>query len=329
VPSGFPESFRDLMILRQLHVQTIDNEMGVSPAMNTALPSPEQSVDALQGGRLATLTSINDIYTAAQNLFLRMSKYVLMPMIQDCIEQNKAGFIAALGETVVSEIEMIKQIPLATLGININVGSTEEEKAQLMGWINLDIKNGALTSDDGLDAQRALRQSEKLASGLMKQRKKANQKMAMDMKAQDSQLNAQNQQASTQMASQLKQQEMQMAMKFKQQEMAMELDIWKQKQAILHQDTMEQIAGKNIGLENTANINAGKAVKVQQISTEGKLKEGLIQSNTKVASENIIHHSNIQQGFQEHDHKTEQQNQLHRHNLETIADTPKPTTTKE
>lgn len=297
VPSGFAQSFNNLLELRQMYLQTIDDVMCVSPAMNTALPSPEMPVGALEGGKQATMNSIMDTYKSAINLFTRMSRG-LAPMIQDSIEKDPEKWIAAIGQTGVSEIEHIKKVPLASFGININIGSTQEEKSALVQAMNFDLKNGTINSVDFMDTARAMRQNEKLGSSLLKQRISANQKAQQDAKNQDVQNNMESQMQSTRVASQLKQQELQMESQSKAQLMQQEYQL---KDAFEDKQFQRQLAlqkEKNAGIELVAQINAGKSVQVQEVANDGKLKAAIVQSNTTVAKEHIIHHSKIQENSQ-------------------------------
>ena len=85
-----------------------------------------------------------------------------------------------------------------------------------------------------------------------------------------------------------------------------EYDLKSKLSAQEHQQKMEEIAGLNIGSSNVANINAGKSVSVQSISTQGKLQEAHVRHETTIQKERIIHDSGIQHGFQSHDHAIEQ-----------------------
>ena len=299
VPSGFAQSFNHLLELRQMYLQTIDDVMGVSPAMNTSLPSPEMPVGALEGGKQATMNAVIGTYKSAINLFTRMAKN-LVPMIQDVIEKNPDVFISALGETAVSEIEYIKNIPLSRIGININIGSSQEEKAALLRGMDFDLQNGIITSVDKMDVLRAIRQNEKLASGLLKQRISANEKAKQEAKDQDVKNNMLSQQQSTQVASQLKQQELQLQAQADIERLKTEYALKAQLSQQEFQQNMQLQKVKNEAPLGVAEITSGAKVNVQDKVNQGKVVEKQIEGNYKLATEHVIHHSKHTQLSHQH-----------------------------
>lgn len=290
VPSGFAQSFNNLLELRQMYLQTIDDVMGVSVAMNTTPISPEMPVGALEAGKQATMNSIMDTYKSAINLFTRMVKG-LVPMIQDSIEKNPDSFISAIGQTAVSEIEHIQHIPMASFGINIDIGSSQEEKAQINQWIDFDVKSNIISSVEAMDVQDDLRKSNKLAKAKLRQAISANQKAMQDAKNQDVQNNMQSQMQSTQVASQLKQQEIQLETQAKIQLLQSEYQLKGQFSQAEFQQAMELQKLKNLGSNTDSEIAAGGKVNVQDSANKGKVVAQQIASNTQLAVKKIEHHS--------------------------------------
>ncbi len=290
VPSGFAQSFNHLLELRQMYLQTIDDVMGVSMAMNTTPISPEMPVGALEAGKQATMNSIMDTYKSAINLFTRMVK-VLVPMIQDTIEKNPDSFIAAIGQTAVSEVEHIKHIPLASFGINIDIGASQEEKAALLQGMDYDLKTQTITSSDKLDVMRTLRQSEKLASALLKQRISANQKAAQEAKNQDVKNNSDAQQASNAQASQNKLAEIKAENDAKLAYLQKEFDLKMALQKEIDDAQLQKTVLVNTGLENVERLKIGKEELVATINAKGKVTVAQIAGNIKIAEKKIEHHS--------------------------------------
>ena len=62
-----------------------------------------------------------------------------------------------------------------------------------------------------------------------------------------------------------------------------------------HVQTMQEIAGKNSGIIQQAQVNAGRAVKVQEISTTGKLEEAHVAKESALEQAHIDHASKLHQ----------------------------------
>lgn len=290
LPNGFGEAFGELMNLRMMYMQQIRDVMGFSESMDTTMPSAEMPIGTQQMARQATMNSLMGTYKAAVNLLERGLQDVSL-MIQDCIEKDRDGFIAAIGQTATSEIEMFKQLPLATIGVNIRIGSSEEEKAKLNEWIGLDVKNSLIDSGQAIEVQDALRQNVKLAKGLLRKFVAMNKKMAQDQQLQMVQANAQTQQQSAQVASQMKQQEVQLEIQGKGQLIQMEYsakDMFAEKE-FQRAYKLQQL--KNLGSNTDSEIAAGGKVNVQEAANRAKIVSSQIEQNTQITKAHIVHHS--------------------------------------
>ena len=144
------------------------------------------------------------------------------------------------------------------------------------------------------------------------------------MKAQDSQLNAQNQQASTQMASKLKQEEIQIQLQADIARMKAENDFKMQFGQTTFKQQMELQKLKNEGADTVAEINSGGKVNVQDAANKGKVVASQIESATQIAKAHIVHHSDHTKIDHETDAQKELADQAHQHNIAEIKATPKP-----
>jgi len=267
------------------------------------------------------MNSLMGTYTAALNLIERGIQDMSL-MIQDCIERNQDGFVAAIGQTATSEIEMFKKLPLAVIGVNVNIGSTQEEKAQLNEWIGLDIKNNAITSDQAMEVQDALRQNVKLAKGLLRKFVAQNKKEAQQEQLQMIQANAQTQQQSTQVAGQMKQQEVQIQLQADSQRMQMEYQLKNAFEDKQFQRNLALQKEKNAGIELVAQINAGKQVRVQEVANDGKMKTAIIEGNNQIAKTSIVHHTTHSSLDHKHALEMEALKTQHEHELELQENEP-------
>ncbi len=301
--------------VQQHYMRMMDDIIDVSnPNANSLVGVEKISVTTTQN-------ALKPIYTASSTLILRSKKRIAL-MVQDSIEHNYEGFTSALGSECTDVLKMGKDLPLSTFGLELEVLPDDEEKLQIEFDIKLGLQpGGGLFLDDAYRIRQELKSDTKKAIQLMVMLIKKNKDDAQAAKNADIENNGKVQMQSTQIASQMKQQELQLEAQTKIQALQAEYDLKSKLSAQEHQQKMEEIAGSNVGMENVANINAGKSVSVQSISTEGKLQEAHVRHETAIQKEKIIHESGIQHGFQAHDHTIEQ--------MEKEAElTPAPTTKK-
>lgn len=292
LPNGFGQGFNDLLNARQLYIQAINDAMGFNEAMNASLPSNDTPVGTQQMARQATMNSMMNLYRAFVNVTERALKDVACK-IQDNISENREGFIEAIGAGAVSEIEMFKVLPFSSMGIKIQIGSSEDEIRDVLNMLNLDVQNQTISTSDFLRIKKQLRQNSDAAAQLLVLLENTNRQKRMEESQAQQESNAQVQQQSLQMASQMKQQEMQLEIQAKIAMLEAEYKLKAEFEAEQHKRLMELQQAKNIGIAQVAEINAGKAVDVQSISTQGKIVESSNNNDTKIAVKHIEHEGKL------------------------------------
>lgn len=292
LPNGLGQGFADLLRARQLEVQKINDVMGFNDAMNAQLPSSDVPVGTQQMARQATSNSLKSIYTAHVQLLQKHFKGLFL-MIQDSIKYNEKAFIEAIGQGAVSEIDMFRKIPYATMGLKIELAPNEQERAEVLQMLNMDVQNQVLTSSDVIRVHAALKSNPKLAAQLLVQLENKNRKAAQDAKTQDIQMNAQSQQQSAQMASQMKQQELQLEAQSAIQKLQAEYQLKTTFEKQLFDQQMELQKLKNEGIITVAEVGKDGKVNVQQAANQGKVLEAQVAAQSKENVENIKHQSSV------------------------------------
>jgi len=133
----------------------------------------------------------------------------------------------------------------------------------------------------------------KRAGQLLVMLENQNRDAAQKIKDADNDNLIKTQQASNQQASQNKLQEMEAELGMKKELLAFEAQLKSGLSKQEHIQIMEEIAGKNIGIENQARISNGGKVDVQSISTHGKLLETKDNNETKLEKERLVHESKV------------------------------------
>lgn len=291
-----------------INVDLINKVVGFNTAVDASSPQGETAVGTSQMAQQATYNCMRPILSAVIDPINRTAKRLAL-MAQDSIKLNNKAFIEAIGMANADVLTMGREMAFSTENIQIELLPDFEEQKELRDLIALGISSAPplLTPADVLQVQQQMKSDVTLAGQLLVMLEAKNLKNRMKEQQALSEQNAQVQQQSSQVAGQVKQQELQMGWQIEQQKMQLELQIWMQKQGIISQDAMKLQQAKNIGLETQAQIGLGKAVQVQTISTDGKLKEAVIASHTKITDTNIKHHSSHTQLMHEHANNLELQ----------------------
>jgi hypothetical protein len=270
------------------------------------------------------ITSANEALRPIYSAFIRLTESAMKDvalMIQDSIEYENEEFVNGIGTYSTKVLEMGKDLSYAQMGIKIELLPDDKEKGELMSDIQLGIQQGLLNSSDAIRVRQVMKESVKLAEQLLVFLEDKNRKEMSESKQKDIEMNGQVQQQSVAAASQAKQQELAMAFDLDKQKRDYEFQIWQKMQEIETANELKKIAGKNLGIENVANINAGKAVSVQTISTQGKLEESRVAADSKIDVKHIEHQSKVQHGLLNHDTKMVQMAHQGIMDKETVQET--------
>lgn len=186
-------------------------------------------------------------------------------MLQDLVEYK--GEIEALsnplGENNVRTITIGKDVPITEFGIRIEILPTAEEMQELNQWISICLEQQTIDPDDAMDIKEIAKQNIKLASHLLKKRKKqreqkqaeaaqANSEQTAQIQQQSSQAKAQGDIAVIQAKSQAKKEELTLEYKLKeeleQRNQARELQKIQEtgKQKLLQIDEQALLPSKNV-----------------------------------------------------------------------------------
>lgn len=293
---GISGAFQQFMQVMDYVINKMNEVVGYNTAVDASSPKSDALVGIQQMAQNATYDCLRPLYMAATNLVLNTGKRVGL-MVQDSLRLGNDNFSQALSDAIgQSNVDVLtegRDMPLSTSAIGMEIQPDDQEMIDLNRSIELGIENGTLNPSDVLRIRQQLKTNVKLAGQLLvfleKKNAKEKQKMAIEQSQQNGQVQIQSAQAATQSQAQLD--EILTANKIK----VLEAE-YKFKGVLSNQEhgqTMEEIAGKNVGLENQANINAGKAVKVQAISTEGKLQEAHVSADNKVEVKHIEHQSKL------------------------------------
>ena len=289
---GLAGTMQELIAIHQFERNLINEVIGYNTAVDASSPDANALVGVQNNAIQATNNSLRPIFNSFLRLTEDLSKDVAL-MIQDSIEQDSEAFMQAIGTQATKTLAYGKALAFVQMGIKIELLPDTEEKAQINQLIQLGIQNQMLTPSDVIRIRQVLKENDKLAAQLLVYLEEKNRKNKMQEAQANIQNTSQAQQQSAQVASQMKQQELQLEAQTKTQLLRAEFELKGKLSAQEHQQIMEQIAGKNVGIENQANINAGKAVKVQAISTDGKLEEAKVAADNKIEVKHIEHQSKL------------------------------------
>lgn len=292
LPNGIGKDFEAYIETQQHYMQMMNDVIGFNSAVDGSTPNSDSLVGVQKMAAQATQNALRPLYTSHAELILKSTKRVAL-MIQDCLEHNYDAFVSAIGTEAASVLKYGKKLPLSCFGLELELLPDDEEKAQVEQLLQIGLQNGSLFPSDVIRIRQELKSDTKKAAQLLVLLEDKNKKDKDASQAAIQQQQGQVQQQAIQAATQAKQVEMQLEVQTKTKLLQAEYqikDAFEQKQ---HERAMELQAAKNIGIENVAQINAGKAVDVQSISTHGKLLEAKDNNDTKLERENIIHNSKI------------------------------------
>ena len=258
---------RDMMQLIQIYQHNlgmIRDVTGVNEARDGAKPSSE----ALVGVQKMQLMASNNATRSINDGYLKIVQDTgssICLKLQDLVEYDKPikGYIKAIGETVMKNITVNRDVSLNEFGIGIEVEPDEKEKAQLEQSLQISLAQKELRLEDAMLIRDV--NNVKLANRMLILRRKKYQAEQLMQSQGQAQANSQQQQQSAQMAAQMKQGEIQMQAQidskmkemdaqFSMQKMQMEFQMKEQSAQATHQRKLEEIQ-----MQNTGKVEASKA----------------------------------------------------------------------
>lgn len=293
---GISTAFQQFMVVMDYCINKMNEVVGYNTAVDASSPKADALVGVSQMAQASTYDCMRPKYIAATNLIESTGKRVGL-MIQDSLrlgnEDFKKALAEAIGQSNVDVLVMGRDIPFSSDAISVEIQPDESEIAEINILIQLGIQNLTLNPSDILRVRQQLKTNVKLAGQLLVFLEKKNAKEKLKAQNEAIQQNGQVQLQSSQAASQMKQQEIQMDLQGKSELMKLEYQLKGGLSQQEHVQSMQEIAAKNIGIENQANINAGRAVKVQEISTTGKLEEAHMAAANNIDLEHISHQKDL------------------------------------
>jgi len=293
---GIGPAFKDFMFVMDYCINKMNEVVGYNTAVDASSPKADALVGVNEMAQAATYDCMRPKYMAATNLIESSGKRIAL-MIQDSLRLGNDHFKNALAEAIgQSNVDVLiegRDVPFSSEGISVETQPDEQEMIAINRQVELGQANKTLTTSDALRVRQQLKTNIKLAGQLLVYLEKKNAKEAMKMQSSAIQETASAQQQSAATTSQMRQQELQLENELKKDYLKFEYELKGGLSSQEHIQTMQEIGGKNIGIENAANINAGKAVKVQEISTTGKLEEAHVAKEGAIEKEHIIHEGKL------------------------------------
>ena len=262
--NGIGADLEKIVFVYNQNLQMIRDATGINEFRDASTPDKDSLVGMGQMAISASNNATRPLLNAFHSLVEDMSEYICL-MLQDLVEYK--GEIEALsnplGENNVRTITIGKDVPITEFGIRIEILPTAEEMQELNQWISICLEQQTIDPDDAMDIKEIAKQNIKLASHLLKKRKKqreqkqaeaaqANSEQTAQIQQQSSQAKAQGDIAVIQAKSQAKKEELTLEYKLKeeleQRNQARELQKIQEtgKQKLLQIDEQALLPSKNV-----------------------------------------------------------------------------------
>lgn len=293
----------------------------------TVQKSPSDQLVGVQDKAIeATNNALATLYGAFIKIATKMTKRVSL-QIQDCIEYDNQWFYDKIGKYSTELIKLGKSVSMAELAIEIELLPDESEMADLLKLIDmgLEMNPPTLYPSDAIRIKQQMKTDIKAAGQLLVMLEDKNKKEQQQAALIPIQENAKAQQQSNAQAAQAKQQELEMTLQIETKKMQTEYqlkDAFEDKQ-FQRAYKLQQL--KNEGVNTAAEIANNGKFDVAHETAEAKKATALVESNTQITKEHIVHHSAHTQLTHEHANAMEQSEQDKRNDLEILKKTPKPT----
>ena len=182
---------------------------GLNEARDGSTPDPNSLVGVQKLAALNSNTATRHILESSLYVLRTLSE-ALSYRVADLLEYSdfKEEFLNQIGNYNVNTLEQIKDLPMASFGIFIDIAPDEEQKAQLENNIQMALSKQDINLEDAIDIREI--KNIKLANQLLKVKRKKKQQMDQQQAMQQQQMQAQTQMQVQQMAAQAAQQKIQL-----------------------------------------------------------------------------------------------------------------------
>lgn len=205
--SGANAKISSLISMYNYNLSMIRSVTGLNEARDGSMPDPDSLVGVQKLAALNSNTATRHILKSKLFLTQRIAECISY-RVSDILEYSdmKEDFVKAIGRNSVELLDEIKELNLYDFGIYIELHPDEEEKNMLEQNIQMSISAGKIDIDDAIDIRGI--KNVKIASQLLKVRKRRKQKMDHKRQQENIALQAEANQQATLTAEQAKQQTM-------------------------------------------------------------------------------------------------------------------------
>jgi hypothetical protein len=205
--SGANAKISSLISMYNYNLGMIRSVTGLNEARDGSTPDPDSLVGVQKLAALNSNTATRHILKSKLFLTQRVAECISY-RISDILEYSdmKEDFVKAIGRNSVELLDEIKELNLYDFGIYIELHPDEEEKNMLEQNIQISLSAGKIDIDDAIDIRGI--KNVKIASQLLKVRKRRKEKMDQKRQQENIALQAEANQQATLTAEQAKQQTM-------------------------------------------------------------------------------------------------------------------------
>mgnify|MGYP005990592519 CR=1 FL=1 len=227
-------NINELIGLYNHYLRMIRDVTGINEMMDASTPKGDTLVGVQQQAIAAGNNAIYDITNSSMILFKKVCSDIvkcLQILPKESVIYN--AYANAVGKENMSVLASFDNLPMYNFGVHVVKEMEDKDRAYLEQNIQVSIQQGELDIEDAIAIRQLkdVNQAERLLVIRRKKRIAQKQKTAM----QNSQQQAQIQQASAQATSQAKMQEMQMEAQIKAQEMQLQAQIDAQMEQMKHE----------------------------------------------------------------------------------------------
>lgn len=205
--SGANAKISSLISMYNYNLGMIRSVTGLNEARDGSTPDPDSLVGVQKLAALNSNTATRHILKSKLFLTQRIAECISY-RVSDILEYSdmKEDFVKAIGRNSVELLDEIKELNLYDFGIYIELHPDEEEKNMLEQNIQISLSAGKIDIDDAIDIRGI--KNVKIASQLLKVRKRRKEKMDQKRQQENIALQAEANQQATLTAEQAKQQTM-------------------------------------------------------------------------------------------------------------------------
>ena len=226
--SGANSKISSLINMYNYNLNMIRSVTGLNEARDGSTPDPSALVGVQKLAALNSNTATRHVLKAGLFLTQRIAECISY-RVSDVLEYSdmKEDFVKNIGRSSVDILDEIKELHLHDFGIYIELHPDEEERNMLEQNIQTSLSAGKIDIDDAIDIRSV--KNVKIASQLLKVRKRRKEKMDQKRQQQNIALQAESNQQAALVAEQAKQQTSLAEMESKAKLMQMEAEIDVQK----------------------------------------------------------------------------------------------------